>query len=215
MVAVSDEEAHHARNVLRLAVGDAVRLVDGAGLAAEAEVVAVERHRLVCRAEEPQPIPDPAASQLTVILAPPKGDRLADVVRGLTELGVGAIGWLACERGERLPGNQERLDRIACEALKQCRRGRLPAFVGTHAMATLAKPGVRCILLDRAGGRAEPGNVAATTLVIGPEGGLTTEEVSALTAAGAITVRLCAPVLRIETAALAAAAVWAAAWEGL
>jgi len=49
-------------------------------------------------------------------------------------------------------------------------------------------------------------------LVIGPEGGFTSDELATLQAAGAVTVRLANPVLRIETAALAAAAVWSATW---
>jgi 16S rRNA (uracil1498-N3)-methyltransferase len=49
--------------------------------------------------------------------------------------------------------------------------------------------------------------------VIGPEGGLTDDELAALDRAGAHRVRLAGPILRIETAALAAAAVWASAWE--
>jgi 16S rRNA (uracil1498-N3)-methyltransferase len=57
------------------------------------------------------------------------------------------------------------------------------------------------------------GEPRAITLVIGPEGGLTEEEVGVLAAAGAQTMRLAGHVLRIETADIAAAAVWAAAWE--
>jgi 16S rRNA (uracil1498-N3)-methyltransferase len=50
-------------------------------------------------------------------------------------------------------------------------------------------------------------------LVVGPEGGLTPEELATLAAAGAVATRLAGPILRIETAAVAAAAVWAAAWS--
>ncbi len=210
---IEGEEAHHGRAVLRLVPGDAIRIADGAGSAAKAQVVAVDKRaiRVACGAVES--VSDGHARLLTIAVAPPKGDRLADLVRGLTELGVGTIQLLATERGERLPGNLDRLDRIAREALKQCRRGWLPQILPAIPLPDLVRGGAPLTVLDRLGRPAAPGRPVATTLVVGPEGGFSPEEFSALDAAGARQVRLASPILRIETAALAAAAVWAAAWE--
>ena len=207
------EEAHHARTVLRLESGDRVRLADGAGWRAEAVIMAVARHHLELVVDPPQPVPEPAAAVLTVALAPPKGDRLGDCIRGLTELGVGGITLLATARGERLPGNLDRLQRIAGEALKQCGRGRVPVIDGPTALPDLAHEGRSLTVLDREGEAPVPGLPRPATLVIGPEGGLTSAELDLLAAAGARRVRLAAPILRIETAAIAAAAVWTATWE--
>ncbi len=215
LMMVEGDEAHHGRTVLRLKAGDDLRLADGAGLAGVGTVHAVERHAILVRVEAVEAVPDDRAALLTVAVAPPKGDRLGDLVRGLTELGVGAIRFLACERGERLPGNPERLGRIAAEALKQCRRGRLPQVGPQVDIPGLAALGGRLIVLDRSGAAPDTGSPQPTTLVIGPEGGLTGDESAALNAMGAARVRLAGPVLRIETAALAAAAVWASAWEHL
>lgn len=213
LVAVTGDEAHHGRSVLRLTAGDEVRLADGAGRAAVGTVVAVERHLLRVRVEVVDEVPDLAADLLTVAVAPPKGDRFTELVRGLTELGVGTILPLACARGERLPG-LERAQRVASEALKQCRRGTLPRLGPVVEIATLAQlPGER-IVLDQAGTSAQPQRPARpTVLIIGPEGGFTEDERARLRADGAQAVRLASPILRIETAALAAAAVWIAGWE--
>ncbi|MBA3846466.1 MAG: 16S rRNA (uracil(1498)-N(3))-methyltransferase [Planctomycetes bacterium] len=212
---LSEEEAYHGRSVLRLRVGDEVRIADGAGRAGLA-VVRADRRTLTVETIGPieQLAPDPAA-HLTVACAPPKGDRFADLVRGLTELGVGRILPLACARGERLPNDTqlERLRRIAAEALKQCRRSHLPELGPLAEIATLAQSGSGLTFLDRDAPPARPGPLCPTVLVIGPEGGFSPEERQMLVAAGANAARLAGPVLRIETAALAAAAVWATAWE--
>lgn len=209
---IDGDEAHHGLHVLRLRVGDALRVADGEGRTADATVAGADRRlrlQVGAVAEEPRsPLED-----LTIAVAAPKGDRWTDLVRGLTELGVGAIRPLECERGERLPANLDRARRVAAEALKQSRRSRLPRIGPPVAIRALADAGGRVIVGDPAGGPPQPGAPGPATIVIGPEGGLSEAEVAQLVAAGASRVRLAGPVLRIETAALAAAAVWAATWE--
>ena len=209
---IDGDEAHHGLRVLRLRAGETVRLADGAGRIAPAEVLAAGRE-LRLRVGPVESLAAERCAVLTVAVAPPKGDRWTDLVRGLTELGVGAIRPLRCARGEREPASLDRARRIAGEALKQSRRGWLPRLGPVIDIAGLAAGGERLIIGDPAGGPPAPGRPLPTTLVVGPEGGLTPDETSALVAAGAVRVRLAGPVLRIETAALAAAAVWASAWE--
>jgi 16S rRNA (uracil1498-N3)-methyltransferase len=213
LMLVGEDEAHHGRTVLRLRPGDEIRLADGAGGAGTGTVQTVERHAILVQIAAVEPVPPLPAELLTVAVAPPKGDRLGDLVRGLTELGVGCIRFLQCERGERLPGNLDRLQRIAGEALKQCHRGRLPQIGPEVDIPGLAGLGGRLIVLDRSGTAPDAGSPQPTTLVIGPEGGLTIDELATLNAMGAVSVRLAGSILRIETAALAAAAVWTSTWE--
>jgi 16S rRNA (uracil1498-N3)-methyltransferase len=212
-VELNGDEVRHGATVLRLRSGDEVRLADGAGHAGLATVVAIDGDRMRCRLDAIETLsPDPA-QLLTVALAVPKGDRFTDVVRSLTELGVGRIVPLSCERGERMP-NPERCRRVAAEAVKQCRRSHLPELTAMREIPTLAQSGSDLIVLDRNGSVSAPGQPKPTTLVIGPEGGFTDREQGVMRDLGAIPVRLAGPILRIETAALAAAAVWAHAWEG-
>ncbi|MDA3960600.1 MAG: RsmE family RNA methyltransferase [Planctomycetota bacterium] len=212
VVELASDEAHHGRTVLRLAVGDAVRLVDGAGNCGEARVNLIERHRLLCQLDAVSQPAGPALERLTIVTAAPKGNRFEDMVRGLCELGVGAIQVLRTSRSVRDP-KLDRARRVAVEAIKQCGRARLPQVGPVVDFTTLAKPPGKLILLDRDGGKACPGLPEETSIVIGPEGGFSTEERDRLLELGAQTVRLASPILRIETAALAAAAVWANVWE--
>jgi 16S rRNA (uracil1498-N3)-methyltransferase len=211
-VVVEGDEAHHGRVVLRLRPGDDVRVADGEGRAGAGVVTGVGREALEVEVGTVEALAEPAAALLTVASAVPKGDRFADLVRGLTELGVGRFRPLSCERGERVPANLERSRRIAAEALKQCRRGRRMEIAEPLDVRALVEGGERLVVLDPGGAAPQPGAPKATTLVIGPEGGLSDDELATLGAAPRV--RLAATVLRIETAALAGAAVWGAAWEG-
>ncbi len=208
-------EAHHALRVLRLSVGDEVELADGAGHRAVARVVAVAKERMDLELTEVTAVADAPAGLLTVAVAAPKGDHLSDLVRGLTELGVGRIVPLICARGERVPAQLDRLERIAAEALKQCRRGHLPGIGPAVSVDELVRSGAVLMVADRAGRGSPLGRPRALTLVVGPEGGLTMDELAQLDAAGAQRVRLASSILRIETAAVALAAIFTAAWENL
>lgn len=198
-----------------MTVGDEVELADGAGHRALGCVVAVAKERLDLDLTEVTAVPDAPAALLTVAVAAPKGDHLGDLVRGLTELGVGRILPLVCARGERVPAQLDRLERIAGEALKQCRRGRLPTIGPAVSVDELVRSGAALMVADRDGRGCPAGRPRPLTLVVGPEGGLTTDELARLDAAGAQRVRLAASILRIETAAVALAAVVTAAWENL
>jgi 16S rRNA (uracil1498-N3)-methyltransferase len=212
---ITGDEAHHVRDVLRLRVGETVRCADGAGRVGIGSVMALGRHEVNVDVSEVMEIPAGPAQGITVACAAPKGDRFADLVRQLTELGVGEILPLACARGERIPGNLERVRRVATEALKQCRRPVLPVIGPVVDCPTLLASNRRLVLLSPQGDRPRPGPPGRVTLVIGPEGGFTDEETRLLMSGGAESVRLASTILRIETAALAAAAVWTAAWEGI
>jgi 16S rRNA (uracil1498-N3)-methyltransferase len=208
---IEGDEAHHGRVVLRLRPGEDIRLADGAGFAAAAVVTGVGREALEVEVSPAAAVPELAVGQLTIASAVPKGDRFADLIRGLTELGVGRFIPLDCERGERIPGNLDRARRIAAEALKQCQRGRFLEILPPMTLREVIGLGGDLVVLDPLGPPARPGAIRASTLVIGPEGGLSSEESRSLE--GFPTMRIAGTILRIETAAIAAAAVWASAWE--
>jgi len=208
---IEGDEAHHGRVVLRLRPGDDVRLADGEGHAAAAVVTGVGREALEVEVAAVESVAAVPVGQLTVASAVPKGDRFAELVRGLTELGVGCFIPLECARGERVPGNLDRARRIAAEALKQCHRSRHLEILPGQSLSALAQAGGALVVLDPLGEPARPGAPGPTTLIIGPEGGLSDDERTTL--AGFPSMRLGGTILRIETAAIAAAAVWAAAWE--
>ncbi len=224
-----EEDERHALKVLRLEPGAVVVALDGAGAARRLELVAVERsgarwRELEPAAEEPEPGAAGAALPwVELAVAPPKGARADELVERLVQLGVGGITLLAPERTQgfardAIPERLERWERLAREQLKQCHRLWLPKFTGpVEPTAHLkARPAALDLLLDPRAERRLAQALADAPwgtrerplrLWIGPEGGWTPAELTALSEAGARAVGLTPTVLRIETAAEAAAAI--------
>lgn len=162
---------------------------------------------------------------LRLAVAPPKGPRLEAMVNQLVQLGVDDLVLTATARGVASPrgGKLERLERAAIEASKQCGRAWGMAVRGPVAWpAALAEDGafggdasrgdaVRLIALPEAPPRHDLmdalAGASAAMVLVGPEGGFTADERASAEAAGYRPWGLGRRVLRIETAATAAAAV--------
>jgi 16S rRNA (uracil1498-N3)-methyltransferase len=204
-------DAHHLLDVLRLRPGESVVAADGAGSWCPCRVAAATDGR-GGRQVDPAAVlvPDgPVAHQLralppiTVAFAPTKGERPEWVVQKLTELGVDRIVPIRTARsvvrweGERGGRAVAKLARVAREAAAQCRRTWLPevepvASLGDLVFLTGVEP-----VLARPGGT--PPTLARPVVAVGPEGGWDTDE-EARFGPG---VGLGPTVLRAETAAVA------------
>lgn len=212
------DEAHHAVAVRRLRVGEQIALTDGRGTRAVGEVTATGKRTFtvevlsVERVERPEP-------RVTVVQALPKGDRGELAVEVLTEIGAETIvPWAAARsvavwRGERAEKSHARWASTAREAAKQSRRSWFPDVLRLHdtaAAAELVAAADLAIVLHEADGVAlsslDLPEVGSVVVVVGPEGGLTDDELAAFGSAGAVTVRLGAEVLRTSTAGVAAVA---------
>ncbi len=202
-VPVPDEAAwHHLHRVLRVRDGELVTVTDGAGrwrpcrftaggLEVDGEVVV-----------------EPALHPITVVVAPPKGDRADWLVEKCTEAGVDRIVVTTAERsvvrwdGDRAARHLDRLRRIAAGAAMQSRRVWFPVVDGPVPVAV----GLSGAVLAEPGGR--PLCRTDTRVAIGPEGGWTAAELD-----GREQVSLGSQILRVETAAVVATAMMAAARE--
>lgn len=220
-VALIGPEAHHLRDVLRLKQGAPVEAFDGRGNFARGHVESVTRDAVnlaLGRAEASQ---SETSVRLTLAVALLKGDKLADVVRPATELGVHGFTLLKTTYADvaDLPtARRSRLERIAEEAARQCGRAVVPKIDGPISLAELlardeaAEPGRALIVADPRAShtlgevRTLLADVTAATVVTGPEGGLSMEEVRMLEDAGAVAVGLGPRILRAETAPVALAA---------
>ncbi|MFE9932584.1 16S rRNA (uracil(1498)-N(3))-methyltransferase [Streptomyces sp. NPDC005533] len=216
-------EGRHAVSVKRLNPGEALVLTDGRGGWAEAVVKAAEgKDRLVVAVSSAGVEPEPAA-RITVVQALPKGDRGELAVETMTETGVDAIvPWQASRcitqwRGDRGAKSLAKWRATAREAGKQSRRVRFPevaeAMSTKQVAALLAEADLGMVLHED---RDTPSEALATAalpssgsvvLVVGPEGGVSPEELAAFAAAGAHPYRLGRSVLRTSTAGTAATAV--------
>lgn len=209
------DEAHYLTAVRRLAEGDHFVAFDpDAGLEAEARVVIAERGRVVVELDEPsaaQAIPGP---RVWLVQAVGKGDKLDQVARDATELGVDRISPAIAERSVARRDSEAslaRLRRIVVEASRQCGRGRAPSLDPARPLAEvlpscdaelrlLLHPGRGRPLGDALEGLAERASVA---IAVGPEGGFDEGELAAAEAAGFEIVHLGPLVLRTETVAAA------------
>lgn len=214
---VEGEAYRHLFRARRLAVGERLRVVDGGGSARWAEVMAVDRRSGRLRILEPAPSGE-ASYRLELLVATPKKDRASWLVEKATEVGATAVRWLGSARSPRTltTGARERLLRVAAAAVEQCGRSRLPEVTGVHRWDELPDllEGLedRWFLHTEAGASGGSGDQAwqrrgaSGAILIGPEGGWTPKEARELERLDCRPVWLGERVLRVETAAVVAAA---------
>ena len=203
---LSKDDQHHLERVLRLRNGEAVTCSDGNGAWSQCEwrdswlIVTGDVH--VETRDEPV---------LTVAIAPVKGDRTDLVIEKLVEIGIDAIVVLQpVERSvvrwnaDKVPQVMQRYERIVRAAALQSRRVFLPTLTGPVALRDVVGAQVA---FAEPGGSADPASF--TTLVIGPEGGFSPDEVAMAPALA----DLGPAVLRAETAAMVGAARMVAHWR--
>ncbi|HEV7671479.1 MAG TPA: RsmE family RNA methyltransferase [Thermoanaerobaculia bacterium] len=214
-IAVEGETYRHLFRARRAEVGDPIRLVDGLGAARAGRIVRIDRKAGWIAPIEPieiLPSNEPAL-RLALLVPTLRPERASWLVEKATEMGVGAIRFLHTERAPREfgSGTLERLRRIAVSALEQCHGATLPTIDGPHGwneLASLAEGLEMRWVLDPGGtpGLVVEQETRAAALLVGPEGGLTGGELGAARALGFRPVALGPRILRIETAALAGAA---------
>ena len=196
---LADEDAHHLMRVLRLRDGERVTVSDGAGAWRECvvETGAMTAEGEIQRVEQPLPL-------LTIGFALTKGDKPELTVQKLTELGIDRIIPIAAARSvvawddNKAARNVERLRSVARAAAMQSRRAFLPVIDEVTRLDALAGPGAALAHPD-----GEALSLDTPTVLVGPEGGWTDEEVELV----GRSVDLGPTTLRAETAALAAGVV--------
>ena len=225
-ISITGAEARHAVTVSRLGVGESISIGNGAGLVVAGVVVSAEHTELVVEVSAVTEVPR-ATPAVFLAQALAKGDRDELAVQVATELGVdGVIPWTAARsisrwEGAKVAKGRDRWAAVVREATKQSLRPWLPDvldLVTTKQLARLASTdqaeGVRMLVLEPTAATplsALDFDGRDLVLVVGPEGGITPQELDALSAAGADIVRLGDEVLRTSTAGPAALAVLAVA----
>jgi 16S rRNA (uracil1498-N3)-methyltransferase len=217
-VEMTGDEARHAVVVRRIRVGERVALTDGAGRTAVCTVTATTKSSLTALVDEVDAAP-PETPRLVVVQAIPKGDRGELAVEMLTEAGVDVVvPWAAARsvavwRGDRAAKSLARWRGTAREAAKQSRRAWFPTvaeLATTAEVVDLLRGAALAVVLHEASSTPLAAlDVPAegdVVVVVGPEGGLTDEELAAFASVGASPLRLGRSVLRTSTAGVAAAA---------
>jgi len=207
----ANEDANHAIRVLRIQGGDYFNLSDGKGKWSHVEVLEVHKKHMTVAVIE-SGFQEPLETSFTVIQAIPKGDRVKEAIELCTEGGADRIVmWKAARSIGKSDDKIEKLQNTAREASKQSRRFRIPAVVGVATTANIideiAKVDLAIVFHESAPMKLSqvitPG-AKKIAIIIGPEGGLTDDEIESFAAAGAKVALMGRPVLRSAHAGLAA-----------
>lgn len=220
-------DAHHLGRVMRGKIGDHIVVADDAGRVGEYKLTGFTEDSVAM--ELVRYIEERTESPLELILAQclPKGDKLELIVQKATELGVDTIVPLLSDNcvvkydGKKALAKQEKWQKTACEAGKQCGRSRLPRVLPIQSLAEWLRSAVQgdygdilicmCYENEEQQGIKEflqrHRGAARIAVVIGPEGGFSLGEAALAKELGVAAVSLGTRILRAETAAISAAAI--------
>ena len=209
---LSEEEAAHCLRVLRLSVGDALDITDGCGTLYKAVISSIAGKHCYVEARETIAMPKNWCGNIHIAIAPTKNmDRIEWLAEKATEIGIDAITFLNCRFSERKVVKTERVERIVVSAMKQSLKYSKPVvgeMVDFKKFISMPRSGAKFIAHCYDSERVLLKDVLRegedATVLIGPEGDFSPEEVALAVEAGYRPVRLGSSRLRTETAGLAA-----------
>jgi 16S rRNA (uracil1498-N3)-methyltransferase len=218
IIIITGQDARHIRTVLRLKPGDKIGLFDGKGLEYEAEIVNLSPGKV--NASLIRSFSSTAESPIRITVAQGflKERKMDGLVRQLSELGITKWMPFIAERSVPMPAKKQlltrtkRWEKIAKEAVKQCRRGRIMKIGDTASFLEVLNLAQVCDLKIafweeefRPVEAINPEDPFHTIFaLIGPEGGFTQKEIEKARDHGFVTAGLGPRILRAETAAVAA-----------
>ena len=205
-----NEDALHAIRVLRTGPGEIFWLSDGKGSYSTVKAIEVSKRSMQCEVIETA-YQEPLDIEYTVIQALPKGDRLKECAALLTEAGADRIVfWNSTRSIGKADKTLEKLDVTLREASKQARRFRIPEIIGplstTEVIDEIARTDIAVLFHESATNKLS--SITATSpkkalIIIGPEGGITDEELSTFTSSGAKIALMGRPIFRSAHAGIA------------
>ena len=228
-VILTGEAAQHISLSLRMAVGEMLTLCDGEGLDYTAKIVSLSRDAVTLTVESSAKSLSEPPYRIRLYQCLPKGDKLETVIQKAVECGVSEIvpvqssrcivKWKADDAKKKLV----RYNRIAEEAAKQSGRGRIPTVLMPmnykDALTEMAKDSLAFLCYENEEGKTLPALLRTLTLpdtvsfLVGPEGGLSPEEVDIAREMGVFSLSLGERILRTETAAPFVLAILSAFFE--
>jgi 16S rRNA (uracil1498-N3)-methyltransferase len=220
-VEIREQQAHHLLRVLRCKSGDPVILFNGDGYDYSAEILSTARHSLRVRVTGNHDLANESPLRIHLGIPLAKGQRMDYAIQKAVELGVEWITPLMTDRSvvkldrKRLEGKREHWHQVIISACEQSGRARVPELQPLQALPEWSQTALFGVVLDPDDAHSLKELHSPATpvhLVAGPEGGLTTQEVAMLRAAGFHGVKLGRRILRTETAPVAALAAMQLLW---
>lgn len=217
-VTLAGEDARHISRSLRMTVGEELILCDGQGTDYQCAIESIGPDTVTARLLSSGPSKGEPSLFVTLYQGLPKSDKMELIVQKAVELGVSRIVPMLTSRcisrpdGKAASKKQDRWQKIAFEAAKQCGRGRIPEVAPLIPLTEAARGHDAISILFYEGGGAPLSSLSIpqtgrASIFIGPEGGFDASEVELLQQRGVIPATLGPRILRTETAPLAALSV--------
>ncbi len=217
-ITLPTSDAHHIRNVLRLKTGDEITVSSADGSRFVCELTQVEKDGVAAKVLREIPAPSRKGPSLTLAQAVPKARKMDDIIRMACEIGVVKIIPVIAQRSMTpdetaiSPAKLGRWRAIALSAARQSQASTVAQIADpltTRQLAETVHETLRIVFWEEEtrtlksvlDSTSSPDSVLA---LIGPEGGLTSDEADFLTSKGFITASLGATILRTETAGIVA-----------
>jgi len=210
-----DDGAVRHINVLRMQVGESIELFDGVGQSGQAVITALAKRKGECRLESVKSIDDHSPVHITLFQAFPKADKFDSIIQKTTELGIECVVPVMTERsapvpkGERLQKKLDHWKKVAIEASRQSGRVSVPEITAPIHLRELKQHinnSEICVILhtvsntDNIGSIATGNGYSKVSVLVGPEGGFSAEEISQAVEMG-LKPTGCGPrIMRTETA---------------
>ena len=216
---ISGQDAHHIARVLRMQVGDALTLCDAHGLDYECEITAIDDGEVVLRVRDRVASVTEPTTAVTLYQGLPKSEKMEWIIQKCVEIGITRIVPVAMSRcvvkldAKDAAKKRERWQKIAAGAAEQSGRGIIPEIDAPLSFSEMliALKNEYTITFYEGGGDSLATlvneNTRSVSIVIGPEGGFSLEEIEKLRQNGAHIATLGKRILRCETAPLVALAV--------
>jgi 16S rRNA (uracil1498-N3)-methyltransferase len=214
-IALSEDAANHVGRVLRMTQGQLIQLFDGSNQVFDAEIVRVDKKSVLVKLAEgvEQNLESPLDLHLGQVIS--RGEKMEFTIQKSIELGVSIITPLFSERcgvkldGERLTKKLQQWQKIAIAACEQCGRNKIPEVrdaMSLEAWCAEHDDSLKLNLHPRAQQSINtlPLPINKVRLLIGPEGGLSADEIAMTSGYGFTDVLLGPRILRTETTALTA-----------
>lgn len=214
-ISLTDDAANHVGRVLRMSVGDKIELFDGSNMTFEAEITAVSKKSVDVKIGQSQLSDKESPLHLHLGQVISRGEKMEFTIQKSVELGVNVITPLLSERcgvkldAERMSKKHQQWQKIAIAACEQCGRNQVPIINDVQSLESWCREsdnGLKLNLHPRATHSINtlPADIKQIRLLIGPEGGLSAQEIDMTAHHGFTDILLGPRVLRTETAALTA-----------
>ncbi len=223
IVLTDKEDVKHLSKVLRHRIGDVIEISDNDSMEYEIELTAITPEKVIGHILDAHPFEREPKTRVTLYQGIPKQSKMELIIQKTVELGVDTVLPVFTERTVvqdrgHFGKKTERWQKIASEAVKQCRRGLAPTvgpavtldevrmICAENDLNLLCYEDEKQTTLKEVLRREKEKAPQKIGLIIGPEGGFSESEVRKLTEAGAVSVSLGKTILRVETASVAALA---------